>query len=573
MRVLGSGVLPGFSHTIQVDKNLVRLLSDQTYTSFTNCIRELVVNAYDADATQVTIDTDIPRVPSKTEYAGSLTIVDNGHGMTVEEFVRLTQIAPGRMPTERSRRFGRPRVGRFGIGYLAAFPFCESMEIRTRTATDEEIVATFDCAAYFKRSDEFVGIERVPVAATVERQRSIDFAHASGTSIVLRGLTREGRHHLTYTRSPEAKRGRKVESIFDWPAKKRIAWELGQMLPVPWPPPYDEWQERLGIERRNGDPGISVHMDRDRVFKPWPVGSELHSTMPTAEGRDHTVFLSGEDPEPEHNRQRGNLFTYRLLVITPHKPVEPKEFRGIQLRLRGVGLGPPLPYRYIPGFLEKDNALVRSTIEVHLTGGFDRLITLDRTHIKRGSWAYALFEDLARRIMTTTNRRNLGEARLVRKIGEIKKGGLSGTKEDVRRDVHRYAEEIGYKVQEEDIAQDKTDIDFTNQTIYLPKEISNPTMQLGGRTWQILLGEYADNILLREWVQIVSDSQIRIAPALRKRAGKSDHKYERVLEDLARVEHERFKLAQQNKDPVARKAMHELAIAIKNSIVEALNNR
>ncbi len=568
MPALAPSALPGFSHTIQVDKNLIRLLSDQTYTSFTNCLRELIVNAYDADASVVSIQTDIPHVGAKTEYAGSLRIDDNGHGMNVDEFIRMTRIAPGRMPVERSRRYGRPRVGRFGIGYLAAFPFCQTMEIRTRIDTDKEIVATFDCASYFKKSEEFVGLERVPVEARVERQRLSEFTAATGTSIILRGLTPEARRHLTHTHAPERKRGRKVESIHDWPAKERIAWELGQVLPIPWPAPYDEWQERLGIERQDNDPGLSVRLDGKSIQKPWPDGDHLLNTLPTQEGRDHYVRLSGDDQEPLDKKPVGDVFAYRLLVITPHKPIEPKEFRGVQFRLRGVGLGPPLPYRYIPGFLEKDNALVRSTVEVHLTGGFDRLLLLDRSHIKRGSWAYALFEDLARRIMASTDKRNLAEARINKSIEKIKKGEIVDKKEDIRR----HAEVLGYVVQEDDISTEDVEIDHERQTISLPKKTPNSTIQLGGREWEVITGDPLDASLRNEWIRIEHSRQLLISPSLRERAGKTLQQFQRLLHDLARVEYQRFQLSQGRPAAVVQ-GMRDLATAIKGAIVNDADKR
>lgn len=60
----GSNQIPGFAHAIQVDRRLVRLLSDAMYTSFSNCLRELAINAYDADATALHIEYDVPpRLP------------------------------------------------------------------------------------------------------------------------------------------------------------------------------------------------------------------------------------------------------------------------------------------------------------------------------------------------------------------------------------------------------------------------------------------------------------------------------------------------------------------------------
>ncbi len=73
-----------WSKHLSVDRRIVRLLSASTYEDFPGCMREMVSNAYDADATQVDIQIDLD--------SDEITISDNGNGMTPEEF-----------------RFGRPR--------------------------------------------------------------------------------------------------------------------------------------------------------------------------------------------------------------------------------------------------------------------------------------------------------------------------------------------------------------------------------------------------------------------------------------------------------------------------------
>jgi DNA mismatch repair ATPase MutL len=58
--------------------DLVRILSEGTYTSFPQALKEFVSNAFDADATRVDIQVD--------EEVNGITIRDNGEGMTLADF-------------------------------------------------------------------------------------------------------------------------------------------------------------------------------------------------------------------------------------------------------------------------------------------------------------------------------------------------------------------------------------------------------------------------------------------------------------------------------------------------------
>lgn len=120
-----------------IDKLGVRL-----YDTVSAVVAELVANAYDADADDVTI-----RVPLATQLAKKgkkkgewldashgIEVVDSGHGMTPDEAVkyflvvgRERRLETGQGP--RSRKYNRPVMGRKGIGKLAPFGICRRIEV------------------------------------------------------------------------------------------------------------------------------------------------------------------------------------------------------------------------------------------------------------------------------------------------------------------------------------------------------------------------------------------------------------------------------------------------------------
>jgi hypothetical protein len=106
--------------------NLLRELSG-IYSSFVSAFKELVSNAYDADATRVIIqlssDLDI------------ITVEDNGRGMTPLEFQNeyLRIGGSGQRRVKAVTPSGRKPIGRKGIGFLAVARHCRRVEILSQT--------------------------------------------------------------------------------------------------------------------------------------------------------------------------------------------------------------------------------------------------------------------------------------------------------------------------------------------------------------------------------------------------------------------------------------------------------
>jgi hypothetical protein len=109
-----------------VDPSVIRELSG-IYKPFVKALKELISNAYDADATQikVTISDDFR----------SIDITDDGAGMTpfnfYREFARLGGSSAWKNDGISAK--GRRRIGFKGIGFLALARYCDALEIESRT--------------------------------------------------------------------------------------------------------------------------------------------------------------------------------------------------------------------------------------------------------------------------------------------------------------------------------------------------------------------------------------------------------------------------------------------------------
>ncbi len=115
--------------TIKLSSKTLVHISSGVYRSTANALKELVSNAFDADATLVEINTNSPRFDN-------LTCQDNGTGMSKAEFERLmeggignSQKRVGTSEDKETTALGRPVIGRIGIGMLAIAQVCFQFKI------------------------------------------------------------------------------------------------------------------------------------------------------------------------------------------------------------------------------------------------------------------------------------------------------------------------------------------------------------------------------------------------------------------------------------------------------------
>jgi hypothetical protein len=147
---------------ITIDKSHIITLGERLYTESIEFVRELVNNAYDADATLVEILV--------TE--DSIEIKDNGSGMDREGL---------KLYTPKSPIYNRDRIGQFGIGKFASLSACKRFEVITKK---EEFVGRviFDKEQWEKTED----IWQLPLEIL-----SSDFRKQNGTTVILMGLDRK----------------------------------------------------------------------------------------------------------------------------------------------------------------------------------------------------------------------------------------------------------------------------------------------------------------------------------------------------------------------------------------------
>ena len=128
-----------FSGEIKVASRIIDYLSSGLYHTPAACLKELVNNSYDARAKRV----DIFVKPD----ADRIIIEDDGDGMSKEQFqehfdkVSESHKRDGSDLTEGNPpRGGRPKIGKIGIGFIAANELCEILEIFSTKEGSEELL-------------------------------------------------------------------------------------------------------------------------------------------------------------------------------------------------------------------------------------------------------------------------------------------------------------------------------------------------------------------------------------------------------------------------------------------------
>jgi hypothetical protein len=128
---------------LETDELVLARITEGIYRQPASALRELVSNAYDADATEVVILTDAPRFEQ-------ITVRDNGRGLSPEVVTQLVKHIGGSAkrsekgkdlgvtsPTNVNRsEGGRQLIGKLGIGLFSVAQFTRHFLIITKTAGD-----------------------------------------------------------------------------------------------------------------------------------------------------------------------------------------------------------------------------------------------------------------------------------------------------------------------------------------------------------------------------------------------------------------------------------------------------
>lgn len=195
------------STTLRTDERVIARVTDGIYRQPASAIRELISNAYDADASRVVIRTDAPRF-------SRISVEDNGHGMSPEVLAHLlfhiggsakrsddgkrlgvtAQSDPSRSPG------GRKLIGKIGIGLFSVSQLTYTFQIITKVKGDAfRTIATVALKQYIDEevaSTEPGGKKQFESGkVNIWREKAADI-DTQGTTVVLTAIRPQARDTL-----------------------------------------------------------------------------------------------------------------------------------------------------------------------------------------------------------------------------------------------------------------------------------------------------------------------------------------------------------------------------------------
>lgn len=215
--------------TMTLSLNVLNHLGIKLYSNLPAVLSEAVANAWDADATKVSVDVD-----TATE---TIAITDNGIGMTPEDVnARFLHVGYRRREDTASGAgahspvHGRPVMGRKGLGKLSLFSIARVVEVQTAAARPlgEDTATAVACGFVMDLDDVEAAIrgeavpgpadataESTPRAYHPEPLPSEQLVVITGTRIVLTGLKKDPAKTAAFLRRRLARRFSMLGSDFE----------------------------------------------------------------------------------------------------------------------------------------------------------------------------------------------------------------------------------------------------------------------------------------------------------------------------------------------------------------------
>ena len=376
---------------IKVHEKALAHLSRGLYRSPASALRELVSNAWDANATVVRITTNYPKF-------FQIAVEDNGAGFTLDEFEKIMGGGIGnsqKRPQTTSTIHGRPVIGRLGIGLLGIAQVCLGFRIISRPKNTEGFSARIklydllkdrldrDDPEVVRETDDDTKVKVVEVG-TYDVEKNFDLSSVRpGTTILADDV------HPTFVRAFQesvtgptfiplpkewgrvlkiASRVRSLQELGDY---WRLIWELAASCPVPY-------LSSTAVPRK------LVEEDQAKLeaydFKVIVDGLELRKPVYLhGNSGGYTTFQI----PPQNSKVYGNDLSFHgYIVVQEGLQLKPDELRGILIRIKNVAIG-----YYDPSLLDyRINEGPRSrwlTGEIFVDKGLENALNIDRDSFNR----------------------------------------------------------------------------------------------------------------------------------------------------------------------------------------------
>lgn len=338
---------------MKVAAQIVQHLSKGIYSNPANCIKELINNSFDADATRVT-------VRAKPEF-DTFSISDDGEGMNYKDFDKkfLWISRSDKRDSGPLTDSGRPKIGKIGIGFIAVSEICNKMTvISSKEGEDFKFQADIDFAQFketISKKKDFYELSEVELVNLKEKK------NAHYTIILLTGISRDFKElledkdivdagikiatfdGLQFEKIVQKIEERKLDLWKGMGGYWRLILEAASTVPV-------EYLKKGPIRTKDGQfkkelkdiesikrnlTKFNFIVDFDGVLLKKPI------LLPTDEDilKDSKSFDIYTFQEKFNNSDDGSTLRFRGYIYSQKRQILPAQMRGIIIRIKNTAIG------------------------------------------------------------------------------------------------------------------------------------------------------------------------------------------------------------------------------------------
>jgi len=343
---------------MRVGSQILEHLSKGIYSNPARAIKELINNAFDANATKVI-------VRAKPEF-DTFEISDNGEGMNYEDFNENFLFISRSNKRDKGnftpKPLERPVIGRVGIGFVAVSQICNKMTvISSKRNQNFKLEAEIDFSKFRKiehKKKDFYDLSEIKFSNYREEK------NAHYTKVILTGLLNDFKELLE---DKDIKKeegieihsfdGLKFEQIIDQIEKKKLDlskniglyWqtvlEIANTVPVRYldkgpirvsPKNYNDFEKELraidGLKDYIKKLNFSVDFDGIELKKPILVPNEEDIIK---KDDDFNIYLFNDIIKFED----GSVLKFKGYIYNQKRSIYPSQLRGIIIRIKSVAIG------------------------------------------------------------------------------------------------------------------------------------------------------------------------------------------------------------------------------------------
>lgn len=491
--------------SIKVSSDIVNDLSSGIYSSPASCIKELINNSFDADATLVTI-----RIKPISDI---ITIIDNGNGMNALDFDQnFAWISKSNKRNQGSfSKTKRPLIGKIGIGFIAVNEICDELEIIS-TKKDESFKLT-STINFKKFRTEDVETDEGIIKGGYELINSDEDTDEHYTIIRLIGLKKTVKNILNdrqyYSAIAESKNKdfhknyfKSMKDILEHHYQKKLNTfsednayiqfiiDLASYIPVEYIDggPIEGINDNIIQEIKSFHEKLNFKVDLDGIFIKKPIYFPKRDDV-------KFKFKSFEKKlkiDDEILKFKGYFYTQNKLLI-------PRELNGISIKIKNISIAER--YGFDTSFMDYPlyaEQLFRNWIsgEIYVIEGLEDAMNIDRKSFRKTHPQYVELQNFIHKFLKEEIFRNLVYP-IYKKGRQNREKKKEEKKEKIQKDILRTnkvtfqekAPEIIDEIKKESIMP--LNIVKTNQnesTIYVDKSLKKRYKK---QDW-----EYLENVFL-----------------------------------------------------------------------------